>query len=196
MVTSPSTTPSVCFKVQKIIGASVSEGNVRLFQVQWEPTWVTSMNLVGCENLIDDFFRRQLQGENSPSNEEACEVQRQVSLTERNDDIDQMEDRCERNPVVIKRDVILKGNQVGVNTETPPKYIMHRHHPLLAYDLHDLSQEHVSEGTVTESCLNQPNTNCETRENDEGSAQNGAPATLHKPIHVKDKGNNAFPNQF
>ena len=51
--------PSVCFKVSKIIGISMGEGNLRNYQVQWEPSWVSAMHLVGCEKLIEEFIRGQ-----------------------------------------------------------------------------------------------------------------------------------------
>ena len=51
--------PSVCYKVDKIIGMSVGEGNVRNYQVQWSPLWISSVHLVGCENLIEEFINLQ-----------------------------------------------------------------------------------------------------------------------------------------
>lgn len=52
--------PSVCFEIQKIIGISC-DGNVRNYQVQWAPTWISGIQLVGCEHLIDDFLNKQCQ---------------------------------------------------------------------------------------------------------------------------------------
>ena len=48
--------PSVCFQVEKIIGVSVAAGNVRNYQVQWAPTWVSGLHLVGCDDLIASFY--------------------------------------------------------------------------------------------------------------------------------------------
>jgi outer membrane biosynthesis protein TonB len=53
--------PSACFKVSKIIGVSFGEGNLRNYQVEWEPSWVSHFHLVGCENLIEEFITRQAQ---------------------------------------------------------------------------------------------------------------------------------------
>ena len=63
--------PSVCFEIEKIIGVSISEENVRSYQVQWAPTWVTCLNLVGCERLIEEFDKQQLMQSNL-SIESAC----------------------------------------------------------------------------------------------------------------------------
>jgi len=53
--------PSVCFAVEKVIGVSVGEGNVKNYQVQWAPTWVSGLNLMGCEHLIEEFLQQQQQ---------------------------------------------------------------------------------------------------------------------------------------
>jgi len=45
--------------VQKIIGVSIGEGNVRNYQVQWAPTWISGIQLVGCEHLIEEFMHQQ-----------------------------------------------------------------------------------------------------------------------------------------
>jgi len=55
----PSLFPSVCFVVEKIIGVSSGDGNMKNYQVQWAPTWVSSSNLVGCQHLIQEFINKQ-----------------------------------------------------------------------------------------------------------------------------------------
>ena len=42
--------PSVCFEVRKII--STSEG---MYQVEWLPSWVSGAQMIGCEDLIEQF---------------------------------------------------------------------------------------------------------------------------------------------
>lgn len=54
--------PCVRFEVEKIIGVSCGSGNVNSYQVQWAPTWVCGHNLVGCEQLIDEFLQHQGKG--------------------------------------------------------------------------------------------------------------------------------------
>jgi len=54
--------PRVSFKVEKIIGVS-SDGNLRTYQVQWAPAWVSGYHLVGCEHLIQEFFQEQQEKE-------------------------------------------------------------------------------------------------------------------------------------
>merc|ERR1711953_781662 len=51
--------PCVCFKGSKIVGVSIGQGNLRNYQVQWEPSWISAMHLVGCEKLIEEFIRGQ-----------------------------------------------------------------------------------------------------------------------------------------
>lgn len=51
--------PSVCFEVQKVIGMTIGTGNVKNYQVQWAPTWVSDLHLVGCEHLISEFLQQQ-----------------------------------------------------------------------------------------------------------------------------------------
>jgi len=51
--------PSVCFAIEKVIGVS-TDGNIRSYQVQWAPVWVSDVYLVGCEHLIDEFLKTQL----------------------------------------------------------------------------------------------------------------------------------------
>merc|ERR1712096_376816 len=50
--------PSVCFQVDKIIGVSVGTGNTRNYQIQWAPTWVSAVHLVGCDDLIAAFVNQ------------------------------------------------------------------------------------------------------------------------------------------
>merc|ERR1712013_700270 len=59
MESTSSKEPSVMFKVQKILGMSLGSGNVRTYQVQWEPVWVSGVHLVGCEHLIHQFLEIQ-----------------------------------------------------------------------------------------------------------------------------------------
>jgi len=54
--------PRVSFKVEKIIGVS-SDRNLRTYQVQWAPAWVSGCHLVGCEHLIQEFFQEQQEKE-------------------------------------------------------------------------------------------------------------------------------------
>ena len=58
--------PSVCYKVEKIIGVSVGEGNVRNYHVQWEPSWINGVHLIGCEPLIEEFLHNETD-KNQPS---------------------------------------------------------------------------------------------------------------------------------
>lgn len=58
--------PSVCYKVEKIIGVSVGEGNVRNYHVQWEPSWINGVHLIGCELLIEEFLHNETD-KNQPS---------------------------------------------------------------------------------------------------------------------------------
>lgn len=51
--------PSVSFQVEKIIDVVTVEGNVKNFKVQWAPSWVSSLNLFGCEKLIKDFLNQR-----------------------------------------------------------------------------------------------------------------------------------------
>ena len=51
--------PSVSFEVEKIIGMSIGSDNVRNYHVQWAPTWVSGLNLVGCEHLIQHFLQQK-----------------------------------------------------------------------------------------------------------------------------------------
>ena len=55
----PNFRPSVCFEVEKVIGVSMGDGNVKSYQVQWAPTWVSGVNLMGCEHLIEEFLKQQ-----------------------------------------------------------------------------------------------------------------------------------------
>ena len=50
--------PHACFKVERVVGV-MNEGNVRLYQVQWAPSWVSGFHLVGCEHLIDEYIEGQ-----------------------------------------------------------------------------------------------------------------------------------------
>lgn len=50
--------PTVSFEIQKIIGVSTGDGNVRNFQVQWAPCWINDAHLVGCEKLIQEFLNQ------------------------------------------------------------------------------------------------------------------------------------------
>jgi len=52
--------PQVCFMVEKVIGVC-SEGNIPTYQVQWAPAWVSSLQLQGCEHLIQEFLQEQQQ---------------------------------------------------------------------------------------------------------------------------------------
>jgi len=61
----PSLFPSVCFVVEKIIGVSSGDGNMKNYQVQWAPTWVSSSNLVGCQHLIEEFNSQQTSNDNT-----------------------------------------------------------------------------------------------------------------------------------
>ena len=54
--------PRMCFEIERVIGVS-SEGNVRSYQVQWAPAWVSGYHLVGCEHLIQEFLQQQSQTE-------------------------------------------------------------------------------------------------------------------------------------
>ena len=68
----PSMRPSVSFIVEKIIGVSSGDGNMKNYQVQWAPTWVSSSNLVGCQHLIQEFINQQQQDQelyNFPKND-------------------------------------------------------------------------------------------------------------------------------
>jgi len=47
-----------------VIGVS-SSGNVRSYQVQWAPAWVSGFHLVGCEHLINDFLHKQHLNDNA-----------------------------------------------------------------------------------------------------------------------------------
>jgi len=60
--------PSVCFVVEKIIGVSSGDGNMKNYQVQWAPTWVSSSNLVGCQHLIEEFHEGNKQCEENSEN--------------------------------------------------------------------------------------------------------------------------------
>jgi len=51
--------PSMCFEIEKVIGVSIGTGNVRTYQVQWAPAWVSGLHLVGCEHLIEEFLQKQ-----------------------------------------------------------------------------------------------------------------------------------------
>merc|ERR1712150_313496 len=51
--------PRVCFEVEKIIGISVGEGNLKNYHVIWAPTWISGYNLQGCQHLIDQFLQQQ-----------------------------------------------------------------------------------------------------------------------------------------
>lgn len=53
------TGPSAYFHIQKIIGVSDGVGNVKNYQVQWAPTWISGLHLVGCEELIEEFLQKQ-----------------------------------------------------------------------------------------------------------------------------------------
>ena len=44
-MTTTTSGPAACFKVSKIIGVSIGEGNLRNYQVEWEPSWVSAMHL-------------------------------------------------------------------------------------------------------------------------------------------------------
>merc|ERR1712200_260703 len=46
---------------------SVGTGNVRTYQVQWAPAWVSGLHLVGCEHLIEEFLQKQDLHESSGS---------------------------------------------------------------------------------------------------------------------------------
>lgn len=47
-----------CYPIQKIIGVHINEENKMYYQVQWEPTWEPSDNLIGCESLVKEFWCR------------------------------------------------------------------------------------------------------------------------------------------
>ena len=66
--------PRVQFEVQKIIGISVGVGNVRTYQVEWAPAWVSGYHLIGCEHLIDEFLQKQ-QHKDSVESEVTVEFQ-------------------------------------------------------------------------------------------------------------------------
>ena len=70
MESTSSKEPSVMFKVQKILGMSLGSGNVRTYQVQWEPVWVSGVHLVGCEHLIHQFLEEQKDHPTHTTNDE------------------------------------------------------------------------------------------------------------------------------
>ena len=51
--------PTVCFKVERVIGISSGDEYTRNYRVQWAPTWVSGLNLSGCEQLIEQFLLEQ-----------------------------------------------------------------------------------------------------------------------------------------
>ena len=61
MESTHASSPHVRFEIEKVIGIS-SSGNVRSYQVQWAPAWVSSFHLVGCEHLINDFLHQEQTG--------------------------------------------------------------------------------------------------------------------------------------
>lgn len=73
--------PSICFDVQRIVGVSKGAGNVINYQVQWAPVWISSAHLVGCDHLIEEFYKMQpgdLGKENQNTKKlefDKCEVQ-------------------------------------------------------------------------------------------------------------------------
>lgn len=68
---------SVCFEVEEILGVSVGIGNVKNYCVRWAPTWVSALNLVGCEQLIEQFLQQQKQEEEKQKQQEEEEQQQQ-----------------------------------------------------------------------------------------------------------------------
>lgn len=50
--------PHAFFEVEKIIGVSNGSGSMTTYQVQWAPTWVCGLSLVGCEHLIEEFLKQ------------------------------------------------------------------------------------------------------------------------------------------
>jgi len=77
--------PSVCFTVEKIIGVSHGYGNMKTFQVQWSPSWVSSAHLVGCEKLLQEFLNQQQQQQlnnNETSNLDTGPTAKSTSTTE------------------------------------------------------------------------------------------------------------------
>jgi len=73
--------PRVQFEVQKITGISVGSGNVRTYQVQWAPAWVSGLHLVGCEHLIEEFLQNQ-QGKDSVESDLSMTVECQPRQVE------------------------------------------------------------------------------------------------------------------
>lgn len=53
------TNPSVCYRIEKIIDVSTDGGNITNVKVQWEPTWVPSVHLLGAEKLIKEFLSQK-----------------------------------------------------------------------------------------------------------------------------------------
>lgn len=56
--------PSVFFQVQKILGVSMGMGNVPTYQVEWAPCWISSVHLLGCDTLIEEFHRKTVKSTN------------------------------------------------------------------------------------------------------------------------------------
>ena len=40
------------------ISLLINQRNNTFYQVQWEPTWEPAENLMGCENLVNEFWMR------------------------------------------------------------------------------------------------------------------------------------------
>ena len=61
--------PSVSFEVSKIIAISANDGRCRSYQVQWAPSWISELQLVGCEDLIKTFEHQQTKNRNIKAEE-------------------------------------------------------------------------------------------------------------------------------
>ena len=74
MDTTSRATPSVMFQVEKIIGICEGAGNVRTYQVQWAPVWLSSVHLVGCEHLIEEFLQSQPDSQKQDTGTSVAEI--------------------------------------------------------------------------------------------------------------------------
>ena len=69
--------PSAHFEVERILSVS-SVGTSRIYQVQWSPTWICGEQLVGCEQMIEQFIQRQLvEEQNQPLQQQQEQHKRQ-----------------------------------------------------------------------------------------------------------------------
>lgn len=51
--------PRASFEIQKIVDISFVDGKVRNYKVQWAPTWVSGIQLFGCEHLVREYLQQQ-----------------------------------------------------------------------------------------------------------------------------------------